>query len=244
MIKILLTFISLSVFARPTPKLEKVRYKTYFGQCPSQVAGKLTLKLVRKFEDTNSLRSLKNLILEKDLKTKHYLSEYKVKYNPISRTLNFAFDCPVPLMKVQLYKDNGIESYSAILVDSGELYDPTYEVLLRSDGKINGTLPSLALPVGDLKPDLQKRVTKVVGNMDQKLRQKLSEVIVDEDNELTIILSVNNRPSSAFLGDDLWGEKVTKLHKIIEYMGTKKKTPSIINLTNPKKVVVKFSDKF
>lgn len=246
MIKIytLLITLSLSAYAAVGPKLEETSYKTYFGSCPSRVAGKLTLKLVKEFENKKSLKNLKDLIVENDLKSKHYLSEYKINYNPNTRTLNFSFDCPKPLMKVQIYKDNGIESYSAILVDSGQLFDPTYEVLLRSDGKLKGALPALALPVGEMKQDMQEKLTSILGNMSEKLRGRLSEVIVDEDNELTIILSVRNRPSSAFLGNDLWQEKVTKLEKIIEYMTEKKKIPSIINLTNHKKVVVKFSDKF
>ncbi len=236
--------ISLEAFAKYSPRLKKTSYKTYFGSCPSRVAGNLTLKLVKEFEDKKSLKSLKDLIVNKDLKSKHYLSEYKISFNPNTQTLNFAFDCPKPLMKVQIYKESGIESYGAILVDNGQLFDPTYEVLLRSDGKLKRPLPALALPVGEMKPEIQERLTSLFNEMSPNLRKILSEVILDEDNELTIILSVQNRPSSAFLGSELWETKVSKLGKIIDYMAEKKKVPSIINLTNHKKVVVKFSDKF
>ena len=47
-------------------------------------------------------------------------------------------------MKVQIYKDNGDEYYTAILVDNGKLVDPTYEVLLRTEKKLKKKLPSMA----------------------------------------------------------------------------------------------------
>jgi hypothetical protein len=67
---------------------------------------------------------------------------------------------------------------------------------------------------------------------------------VNENKELTIILSINGTPSSVFMGPDEWGEKSAKLDKIVNYMELKEKIPAIINLTNSKKVVVKFKDKF
>jgi hypothetical protein len=80
--------------------------------------------------------------------------------------------------------------------------------------------------------------------MDLDFRKTLSEVILGTRGNLTIILSLKGRPSSAFLGKDSWTEKTLKLQKIIRFLGEKKKTPSIINLTNSKKVVVKFNDRF
>jgi hypothetical protein len=46
------------------------------------------------------------------------------------------------------------------------------------------------------------------------------------------------------MGVDEWNLKMTKLEKIVNYMELQKKIPAIINLTNSKKVVVKFNDKF
>jgi hypothetical protein len=57
-----------------------------------------------------------------------------------------------------------------------------------------------------------------------------------------MIFSINRKPSSAFLGSDYWSEKVEKLTKVIDFMKKKKKIPSVINLTNSKKIVVKFPD--
>ena len=61
---------------------------------------------------------------------------------------------------------------------------------------------------------------------------------------MTVILSIDGHPSSVFMGSDLWDEKMVKLQKIVNYVASEKmKVPAIINLTNLKKIVVKFSDK-
>jgi hypothetical protein len=153
-------------------------------------------------------------------------------------------DCPDPLMKVQIYKANGIDSYEAILVDSGELFDPTYEVLLRTEKKLSYALPYLAIPVGELEKETQWKITRVVNSMEESFRRKISEVILNERGELTVILSLRGNPSSVFMGKEEWIDKTMQLKKIVKYMESKKKIPAIINLTNSKKVVVKFNSKF
>ncbi|MDC1173862.1 cell division protein FtsQ/DivIB [Bacteriovoracaceae bacterium] len=145
-------------------------------------------------------------------------------------------------MKVQIYKENGLDSYEAILVDNGELFDPTYEVLLRTEKKLKGQLPYFALPVGEIDKNIQKEVSHIVKKMSKNFRKKISEVILNDNKDLTIILSINGGPSSVFIGKEDWDEKVEKLKKIVSYMESKKKMPAIINLTNSKKVVVKFND--
>lgn len=219
---------------------KRIEYKTYFGECPSNVAGKLTLELMNVFEKERSLKSVKEYILSKKLDDKYFLDEYKISYNPIKDTIKFKFDCPGPLMKVQIYKDNGDEFYTAILADNGKLLDPTYEVLLRSEKILKNKLPQLAIPVKALDGKLHEDITRLVLTMSEEFKKKISEVIVNENNDLTIILSVRNRPSSAFLGKDYWSEKVNKLEKVISFMKKKKRIPTVINLTNSKKVVVKF----
>ena len=223
---------------------DKIKYKTYFGDCPSKAAGSLTLNLVKSFEKNKSLRELKLKIKKERLYQKHFLKNYSIKFNPIENLLSFKFECPRPLMKTQIYKKNGIDSYEAILVDTGELFDPTYEVLLRSENKLNFDLPSLALPVNNIDSSIQKEITQLIKSRDVEFRKKLSEIIVDEQKELTVILSVNGNPSSAFFGRGKWSEKLAKLQKIVSYMEKKRKFPAIINLTNSNKVVVKFNDKF
>lgn len=222
--------------------VEKVKYKTAFGKCPSRAAGTLTLKLVKDFEKNSSLRSMKNLIDADRLKEKHFLSDYTIKYDPLKGMLNFIYECPAPLMKVQIYKENGMESYEAILVENGQLFDPTYEILLRTEKKLNYSLPYLAIPVGEMDKNVQKSITKIVSDLDLVFRKLISEVIISDEKELTMILSIKGKPSSVFMGKDEWPLKVEKLTQIIGYMNKKKKIPSVINITNSKKVVVKFND--
>ncbi|HLE10217.1 MAG: hypothetical protein A2504_05045 [Bdellovibrionales bacterium RIFOXYD12_FULL_39_22] len=220
------------------------RYRTSFGHCPSRTAGTLTLKLVKTFEHTNSLRELKKDIVNENLVEKHFISEYSVKYDPIQKLLSLNFDCPIPLMRVQIYKENSTDSYEALLVDSGKLVDPTYEELLRGEQKIINPLPFLALPVGEMDEKIQKQITTLFKGIRKELKNKISEVIIGANRELTIILSSDRTPTSVFMGSDVWEEKILKLQKIVAFMEEKGKTPAIINLTNAKKVVVKFSDKF
>ena len=223
---------------------EQVKYRTHFGSCPSRAVGTLALKLIKVFEKKQSLREVKKVIVEEKLKEKHFLGSYKVNYSPLKKYLEFKFDCPKPLMKVQIYKKNGLDSYEAILVENGQLFDPTYEVLLRAEKKLKRELPFLALPVGDLDKDVQADITELIKDMGSKFRRKLSEVILDEKGELTVILSLQGNPSSVFLGDKKWLSKAKKLKRIVSYMEKKRRIPAIINLTNSDKVVVKFNGKF
>ncbi|MBK23769.1 MAG: hypothetical protein CME70_07155 [Halobacteriovorax sp.] len=222
----------------------KYKYRTSFGMCPSRTAGSFALQLMKIFDDVKSLKKLKEKITKEKLDKKHYISSYKINYNPLKNSLFMSFDCPKPLMKVQLYKENGLESYEAILVDSGELIDPTYEVLLRSEKKLKKALPFLALPVQKMDKGVQKKLTDLIKNMDPMVSRSISEVILGEKKDLTIILSLRGTPSSVFLGPENWSEKIRKMERVVKYLDKKRKIPAIINLTNSKKVVVKFSDKF
>ncbi|MBT3585944.1 MAG: cell division protein FtsQ [Halobacteriovoraceae bacterium] len=223
---------------------KKLNYRSTFGKCPSRTAGALTLTLIKDFERNHSLKRLKEKIVKKKLAQKHFISDYKINYDPLQKLLRLNFDCPEPLMKVQIYKENGNDSYDAILVDNGKLFDPTYEVLLKVEKKLTEDLPFLALPVGEMEEETQIAITRLVMKMGPKFRKKLSEVILNKGKELTIIISSKGQPSSVFLGKSQWEEKISKLKKIVKYMELKKKIPAIINLTNSNKVVVKFNDKF
>ena len=220
------------------------RYRTSFGQCPSRSVGTLTLKLVKIFEEKRSLKDVKKLIVDEEMVNKHFLSSYNIKYNPLKKIINLEFDCPEPLMRVQVYKDSTSDSYEAILVSNGRLFDPTYEALLRTEKKLTKTLPFLALPVGEMDENIQLKITSLFKDINKTLKSRLSEIIVNDKGELTIILSSPGIPTSVFMGVDSWDDKIMKLQKIVSYMKSKGKTPAIINLTNAKKVVVKFNDKF
>jgi hypothetical protein len=221
---------------------DKTHYRSIFGNCPSKAVGRLTLILIKEFEKNKSLLDIKKKIVENGLEEKYFLSSYEVKYNPLHKMLRFNYECPKPLMKVQIYKKDGEEFYTAILVDSGKLVDPTYEVLLRAEKKLIGKLPHMAVPFQLINTDIHKKLTSLFNGLGEGFVKHISEVILNEKKELTIIMSVNRRPSSAFLGNDYWGEKVGKLEEIITYMKEKKSIPAVINLTNSKKIVVKFSD--
>ncbi len=245
MIKSLILFFTLivsnlSFSSSPRYFAKKVQYRTFFGSCPSKAVGRLALTLMKEFEVEKSLLAIKKKIVDDKLNEKYFLSSYNINYSPADNMIRFQFDCPKPLLKVQIYKKSGEEFYTAILVDSGELYDPTYEVLLRGEKKLKESLPHLALPADKINGNFHKDIAHLLNIVGEDFSKRISEIILNEKDELTVILSVGRKPSSAFFGKDYWGEKMSKLQKIVSYMGGKKKIPSVINLTNSKKVVVKF----
>ena len=191
MAKLLVVFLlitSANIFAGSKKYFEdKVHYRTVFGQCPSKIVGKLTLSLIKEFETKNSLLDVKKMIVDEKLEEKYYLSYYNVKYNPLEKMLRFEYDCPKPLMKVQIYKKDGEEFYTAILVDNGKLYDPTYEVLLRSEKLLTRKLPHMAIPVSLINTEINKKLTSLLNGLEESFVQSISEVILNEKQELTII---------------------------------------------------------
>lgn len=219
---------------------KRVKYKTFIGYCPSKSAGELSLHLIEQFNETRSLQAVKELIIKDQLDSKYFLSEYKVNYDPLQNSLRMDFDCPKAVMKVQITRENGDEFYTAILTENGKLFDPNYEVLLRSEKKVKSKLPSLILPVSFVDNNQIFRFIEMINIFPDEAKKEISEMVVNEKNELTIILSMNGRPSTAFLGVSFWDEKVEKLTKVVDYMKSKRKVPSVINLTNSKKIVVKF----
>jgi hypothetical protein len=221
-----------------------LKYRTSFGHCPSRAAGTLTLQLMKIFEAKHSLKDLKQAIVSQKLKEKHYLSDYDISYDPLNHFIFFKFNCPRPLMKVHVYKNEGLDSYEAILVENGELFDSTYVDLLKAENKVETPLPSLALPIAKLQEGIGKNIAQLIKNFDPTFRKKMSEMIIKDDETMVLILSFASNPSSVFLGEGSWETKLEKLKRIVEYMETNKKIPSVINLTNEKKVVVKFSDTF
>jgi hypothetical protein len=204
--------ISVSWSANPQPV---INYKTSFGNCPSRTAGALTLAMVKIFEEKKSLKSLKENIIQEKLMEKYYLSDYRVSYDPLEKLLRLNFECPRPLMKVQIYKNNGVDSYEAILVDNAQLFETSYLTVLKEENKLKKNIPSLALPVGNFEIETRRSIASLVNNMEENLKKNLSELILNELNELTIILSIGERPSSVFIGPEDWDLKISKLEKII-----------------------------
>ncbi len=223
--------------------ITKVRYQTNFGKCPSRPSGTLILKLIKTFEKTRSLGKIKNQIIKENLLENHFISNYKVSFDPLKNFLKFKFQCPVPLMKVQIHKKDNSNGHEAILTQNGKLLDPTYEVFLRAEEKLTQPLPYLTLPINEINTKIPIRISKMIKKTSSNFRKKLSEIVIN-NRELILILSINNRPSSIFFGKNEWRNKIIKLQKIMEYMKTEQKIPTIINLTNIDKIVVKFNGKF
>ncbi len=222
---------------------KNINYRTYFGECPSKSSGMLTLILMKEFEKSQSLRDVKEKILNEKLDEKYFLSDYRISYNPVIRTLRINFECPEPLAKVQVYKPNGEEHYSAILGDNARMYEPHYENLMKAEKRLTHHLPLLAISMDQLEGSAPTDLANFIKKMEVDLRKQISEIIVSKNNDLTIIFALGGKATSVFMGADLWEEKLGKLTKIVGYVGKNKRFPSSINLVNSKKVVVKFSDK-
>ena len=101
----------------------------------------------------------------------HFISSYEIKFNPVKKFLDIKLDCPIPLMRVQIYKSNGQESYEALLVDNGKLFDPTYEEILENDRKLQYDLPSLAIPVEKANEKNQNQLVNIIKAMEMKFRR-------------------------------------------------------------------------
>jgi hypothetical protein len=160
----------------------------------------------------------------------------------VIKTLRINLECPEPLAKVQVYKSNGEEHYSAILGDNAKMYEPGYENLMKLEKKITGNLPLLAISMQQLEGDAPTELAHFIKLMGKDLRQQISEIIISKNNDLTIVFALGGKATSVFMGADLWDEKLIRLSKIVGYVQKNKRYPGSINLVNSKKVVVKFSD--
>ena len=239
-----LGLITLSAFAGvPESFTQKnISYRTYIGECPSKSANSFAMIVMKEFEKKNSLKDVKEKILNEKLDEKHFLSDYRINYNPVIKTLRINLECPEPLAKVQVYKSNGEEHYSAILGDNAKMYEPGYENLMKLEKKITGNLPLLAISMQQLEGDAPTELAHFIKLMGKDLRQQISEIIISKNNDLTIVFALGGKATSVFMGADLWDEKLIRLSKIVGYVQKNKRYPGSINLVNSKKVVVKFSD--
>jgi len=219
-----------------------VKYRSYYGECPSRSSAMLTLSIMKEFEKNHSLKDVKEKMIKDKLDEKFFLSDYRISYNPVIKTLKIQLECPEPVAKVQVYKANGDEHYSAILGDNARMYEPQYENLMKSEKKLTHNLPLLAISTDQLEGETPLALARFIKLMEKDLRKQISEIIINKNNELTIVFALGRRATSVFLGADLWEDKLGKLTKIVGYVSQNKRYPSSINLVNSKKVVVKFSD--
>ncbi len=221
---------------------KNIHYRTYIGECPSKSSASFAMLVMKEFEKKQSLKDVKEKILDEKLDEKHFLSDYRISYNPVIKTLKISLECPVPLAKIQVYKSNGEEHYSAILGDNARMYEPGFENLMKAEKKLIHNLPALAISMKQLEGDAPTNLAQFIKLMDKDLRSQISEIIISKNNELTIVFAMGGRATSVFMGADLWEEKLSKLSKVVGYVQKSKRYPGSINLVNSKKVVVKFSD--
>jgi hypothetical protein len=220
-----------------------IKYQTFFGDCPSKSSELMTLTVMKEFEKNHSLKDVKERILREKLDEKYFLSEYRISFNPAIKTVRVNLKCPEPLAKVQVYKTNGDEHYSAILGENAKLYEPQYENLMKAEKKIRFNLPLLAITTDQLEGAAPTILAELMKKMGSEIRSKVSEIILSKNNDLTVIFALGPKATSVFMGSEFWDEKLTKLEKIVSYVSKNKRYPATINLVNSKKVVVKFSDK-
>lgn len=219
-----------------------IKYRSFFGECPSKSSGSFTMIIMKEFEKKHSLKDVKEKILHGKLDEKHFLSNYRISYNPVIKTLRINLECPEPLAKVQVYKASGDEHYSAILGSNAKLYEPGYETLMKLEKKLAYNLPLLAISTAQINSDAPTALASFIKVMETDLRKQVSEIILSKNNDLTIVFALGGKATSVFMGADRWDEKLVKLSKIVGYISKSKRYPTNINLVNAKKVVVKFSD--
>ena len=219
---------------------DKTTTKSSWPGCPSQTAGKFVLSLVKEFEDTQSLFKVNQKIKKNKLTTRYFVDEYNISYSPVKNRLIFNLRCPKALVRVSAINDDGKVVSSSVLVEGGKLFDPTYEMLLKSDKILKSELPTLAISYGRLTEQYKNLLTDFFANLDVKTKSMLSELIVDSSGKMTLILSHKRKPMSVFFGENSWIEKRKKLTRMIAYLLPKKGLPKTINMSNSKKVVVKF----
>ena len=238
----LITAVSASASMSDSFTQKEIKYRSYFGECPTKSSGDFAMIIMKEFEKKHSLKDVKERILNEKLDEKHYLSNYRISYNPVIKSLRINLECPEPLAKVQVYKVNGEEHYSAILGSNAKLYEPGYENLMKAEKKLNYNLPLLAISIGQIDGDAPTTLASFIKLMESDLRKQISEIILSKTNDLTIVFALGGKATSVFMGADLWEEKLTKLAKVVGYVSKNKRYPTSINLVNAKKVVVKFSD--
>lgn len=244
LVSVLSLITAVSAFASMSDSFtqKEIKYRSYFGECPSKSSGDFAMIIMKEFEKKHSLKDVKERILNEKLDEKHYLSNYRISYNPVIKSLRINLECPEPLAKVQVYKVNGEEHFSAILGSNAKLYEPGYENLMKAEKKLNYNLPLLAISIGQIDGDAPTALASFIKLMDSDLRKQISEIILSKNNDLTIVFALGGKATSVFMGADLWEEKLTKLAKVVGYVSKNKRYPTSINLVNAKKVVVKFSD--
>jgi hypothetical protein len=219
----------------------KSKIYTQFNNCEKKTAGVFALKAYKKFEENHSLYDVKKWVDVERQHHRHFIEEYKAKYDPLAQKLVLDLVCPKALVKVYNSKGNQDDSSTdGILSQAGVLYDPTFELTLSKEGKDDIFIPALTIMSDRFDDELLKNFLNFATNVQKQVDISISEYILQSNDELLLILSTNAGPTSVFLGDNDWPEKSKKLIKIHNYFNAQKSFPRVINLQNTKKVVVKY----
>ena len=222
-------------------------YKSFFGNCPARSASEFALVIAKRFEEKKSLGDLKKYLENGHHSERYFVSTYRVDFDPIYDRITIKLTCPGPIYRVTFYsakKGMRPRSYEdLILASDGNFYNKIFADFLIEEGKLTNKLPILAMPESRYGRELcggLKRISTSIHTLE--LQKKLTEMIVNKDGTLTLILSVNTHPVSVFLGKSEWEDKIQKLGRIVTYTEAQSRIPAIVNMTNSKKVVVKFSE--
>ena len=219
--------------------LSKSEIKVDFGTCPKKPTGDFVFKTSKIFEKNRSLKEVKIFATENRLKQKHFLRDYKITYNPVKKTLNYFLECSEPILKVSAIAEKGKIAYDVVLSEDGHTHDPSYLVYLRSeDGSLN--ISKAALPVDMMTKANKDELVLLARQMKNLNKISLRELIFTKTGEMTMIIGKKKKIISVFLGKSFWKKKLDKLDKIISYLDAKQKTPSLVNLTDMEKAVIKF----
>ncbi len=216
-----------------------VHIQSDFGSCPRKELGPFSLDLIKHFDQKGSLYDLEQKTLEQTA-WKDYLTFYRFRYHPFHKTLHLKFDCAKPVLALQIYEQK--RSHKAIIAENGKILDWSYLKAFYREHSLENNLPLGAIARSFLD---QKNLKRLLGFYDALIlgkEFKLSELIVDSEGDLTVVLSSKNGPSTLFIGSKSWESKVLKLNKIIEYFSSLEKFPQKLNLRDSKKIVVKLAE--
>ncbi|MBI2521523.1 MAG: hypothetical protein HYV97_13985 [Bdellovibrio sp.] len=221
-------------------------YKSFIGNCPARPSSEFALLIAKRFEEKKSLGDVKRYLENGHHSERYFVSNYKVDFDPLREHITIKLECPGPIYRVTFYSTKGTrpKSYDdLILASDGNFYNKIFADFLTEEGKLTKKLPVLAMPESRYGRELWdglKRISTSIYTLE--LEKNLTEMIVNKDGSLTMILSVNSHPVSVFFGKSEWDDKIQKLSRLVTYTQNQQRIPSIVNMTNAKKVVVKFSE--
>lgn len=219
--------------------LANVQVKTRFGLCPKKDIGELVLNLASQFKKNQSLRQIKKYLLNAS-EWDGYLTDYTIEYEPYEKRLVLNFNCAKPILKAQLYRGSKVSSH--VISESGELLSTDYWERYRKEHDKGPSLPSIAAPGEFIQEGGMDTVLDIYSSIKTGKALNLAELIVDSERDLTAIFSYKQKPLTVFMGKDAWKTKVEQFNRITNHLAKTTKRPTVLNLRNSKKIVVKFGD--